>query len=87
MSTLTQDEYDTLFFCAFRYALGRKTYITGVVSELIRDHLDLISTDFKVKAAADLDRAISSGFAGMQCDVAEWLKLRAMLGEDNAGKD
>jgi hypothetical protein len=68
--TLTNID-DLIYFCAFRYALGRKTYIVSyVVSELKKAKLSQQTKDQivnEISLCTDL---------GMNCDRLEWLELR-----------
>lgn len=73
---LTLDQEITLS-CAFRYALGRMTYVTSsVTSELIRLESQLPQT-FKSRIAKEIQEYQDEhGSAGMDMDNREWNKVK-----------
>ncbi len=73
---------DTIVFCAFRYALGRKTYVVSEVVEEIIKRLPEITEQTKMQMSDEIFRAITSQKAGMDIDVAEWLKLKEAVEEN-----
>lgn len=75
MTKLRQDEFRDLAICAFRYALGRRTYITSAVSDLIIKHggdLSHFTRDLMIK---EIKEALYQDRAGMDCDKENWIKL------------
>lgn len=40
---LFEDDFNTLVVCAFRYALGRETYVVDDVAGIIEAHLDKLT--------------------------------------------
>ncbi len=72
-------DIETLIFCAFRYSLGRKTYIVGHICDIIARHKDDISAETKSKMVQEINVAISMGQAGMGMDTDEWKKLAEVL--------
>ena len=40
---LSEDDFNTLVVCAFRYALGRETYVVDDVAGIIEAHLDKLT--------------------------------------------
>lgn len=63
---------------AFRYALGRRTFMPSVVvGELIRNWDNLSHSDRK-QIQDDIRWAIERDMAGMDCDVREWKKILEM---------
>jgi len=60
---------EEILLCAFRYALGRKTYMVGWVAETIEEHWGALSEKYhelikrEIKEAPDL---------GMDCDQKDW---------------
>lgn len=66
--------------CALRYALPRKTYICGVVSEAIIDNLDNLSPKCVHVMARDIDEAFEWGkVSNYDCDIQIWQDLRSRL--------
>jgi hypothetical protein len=77
---------DTLAFCAFRYALGRKTYIVSdVVDELIAV-LPQIEKRTKEQMVDEIVRACNAGVAGMKIDIEEWERLAAAIEEETSNE-
>ena len=76
---VSQKDLDSLLFCSFRYALGRSTYITSVVSELIRDYKSALEDNTVRLIQKEIDSAIAHKRAGMDMDVQEWKKLSEEL--------
>lgn len=66
------DDFNTLSFCAFRYALGRKSYIVRTVVDALIDHKSVLDPCTKDKISAEIVAAIDSGKAGMDMDVKDW---------------
>ena len=64
---------------AFRYALGRMSYIVGVtVDWLIRDW-ELIQPEDQIVIKRDLANALEEGNLGMSCDKKDWQRLALAL--------
>ncbi len=57
---------------ALRYGLGRKTYITGVISEFIINNIELIPDDQKAVMIRDIKQ---QEYYGDDCDEKNWMKL------------
>lgn len=68
-------ELNELLFCAFRYALGRKTYITSTVCELIIKYKFEISHNELKLMIREIEHALHSDNAGQQCDIDSWKKV------------
>jgi len=79
MIEIQKDELEDLCFCSLRYALGRKTYITYVISRLIIKYAEHLQPWIKSKMAHEIRRAIDTDRAGMSCDIVEWEKLFGVL--------
>ena len=68
---------------ALRYALGRRTYITGQTSDFIRKHPELIDERVKEVMIKDLEEYFayrSCYYNDDECDYQSWLKLYEFLG-------
>lgn len=77
-------DLNTFYFCAFRYALGRMTYIVSDVTKLLikatKDGvLDAANRDLMTR---EIRRALDTDNAGMPCDQVEWKKLLKVLEND-----
>jgi hypothetical protein len=79
---LSLDE-EIVLFCAFRYCLGRMTYVvSSCVSEYFRlSHL--FSENFKYRTVTEIDEARDSDNLGMHMDASKWLLLRDFLDVTN----
>lgn len=73
------NEYNTLAFCAFRYALGRMTYIVGDVCDILRKNVDKIDPYNRELMIKEINKAIKDGHAGMDGDVQKWQILSYVL--------
>ena len=69
-----EDDREILIY-AFRYALGRMTYSTLTVSNEIINNWDEISLGDQQLFQKEIKEAIEENRAGMDCDVASWMKV------------
>lgn len=67
-----------ILICAFRYALGRRSYVVGEVIDAIEVNLPELD-GFEEILAEEIDDAESRGSLGMECDRKAWLELREKL--------
>lgn len=74
MKLTKSDERDILIY-AFRYAIGRMTFSSLTMSEIIVNNWSEISTGDKELFKREIQEAIDSDRAGMACDVASWQKV------------
>ena len=94
---VSAEEFDhdlfTIAICAVRYALGRETYMPGLVQEFIMRHPDMISENARTVMLRDIDEAdkISEyklsdgstmkidGLGSTTIDRPGWLRFRDWL--------
>jgi hypothetical protein len=76
MITLDQD---ITIGCAFRYALGRRTYVIDSVASEIERQVDEISTKTLARFVREIGDAIDNKSAGMDMDERRWLECRAII--------
>ncbi len=76
---MSDDDMDAILFLAFRYALGRKSYITAEVSDYLLKYKAYLHDSTKRQIRSEISYAIEVGDAGMQCDIDIWEKLSAKL--------
>jgi hypothetical protein len=69
---------DILMFCAFRYALGRMTYVVGAICDIMRANWSEMSASRREMFKKEIREAIATGRAGMDMDVKEWESLLAL---------
>lgn len=65
---------ELIYLCAFRYAFGRRTYITKIVSSFIRSRVRYLSTNILELFMKELDIP-SETYPGDECDKDSWNKL------------
>lgn len=61
-----------MMLCAVRYALGRTSYMVGIVAEELRRAAPLLPLDLRVVIARDIREALDGNEAGEPCDQKEW---------------
>lgn len=66
----------TLLICAFRYTLGRKTYMVQLIADLLLQNEAYLAPWMKKQIAEEIDEAIRMNDAGHQCDIDCWLAVR-----------
>ena len=72
-------EIDTLMVCAFRYAIGRSTYIVNTIADILIEHKDKLSDGARISIVRDIHRELALDNVGMECDKREWLKVLEAL--------
>jgi len=75
-------ELNDLMVCAFRYALGRRSYITYTISDLLVRHKDKLFVQSKESILKDIQRAFDTNNYGMEMDKEVWQKLKEELQND-----
>jgi hypothetical protein len=82
MKKLTLDQ-EIVLSCAFRYALGRMTYVvSSVTSELIKNE-KVLNWNFKQRIAKEIQEyQDENGLAGMDFDNLEWNKVKWLFTKD-----
>lgn len=76
-----------ILMCAFRYALGRRTYIVDVIANEIKSNWDEIPEYIRVLIHKEINEAMSGGYIGDDCDKETWetiLKLPKDKEDNNA---
>lgn len=63
---------DGVLFSAFRYALGRRTYVVAETAKAIKMNVTRIQPKLRTKMIEEIEEAIRDGYAGMQMDIDEW---------------
>ena len=72
---MQSDDDRLILIAAFRYALGRRTYMPGVVAaEIWHQWLNLTSSDQRL-IQGEIKEAKERGYCGDACDVATWDKI------------
>ncbi len=68
-----------LFFYAFRYALGRKTWVPGEVARMITANIDLMPVEICKQMIKEITEAETAKRLGMDVDAITWKDLREVL--------
>ena len=79
---MNEADKDMLLFCAFRYAIGRRTYIVSLVGDLLIKYKGDVSSESKELILKEIGQAIAVGMGGMDCDVAVWTNVIKELSND-----
>ena len=77
---------EDMVFYAFRYALGRRTYAVGTVSDYLIDNWHRLKPQTKEKMLEEIRDAIKHKRAGMDMDVKMWQRI-LLLEEAVVGKE
>ena len=70
-----------LIFMAFRYAMGRRTYIVEDFSEIIKANIKLVNTANLSIMKREISIALDEDNAGMRCDKDIWTQLLTLIKE------
>lgn len=73
---------DIVIVCAFRYAIGRMTYVVDSVASEIENQIEYISTKSLVLIRKEITDALNANKAGMQMDVERWTKCRIAINDE-----
>ena len=64
-----------LLFCAFKYSLGRMTYVVGAVVDEIKDAWNDLPKGQKENYHKEIKEAMAKGQAGRDMDVKKWQEI------------
>ncbi len=81
MDEFNHTETQDLLVCAFRYALGRRTYITATIADLLIKHKDKFDDNSIHVILRDIKRAFETNKYGMEMDKADWERVLDVLSE------
>lgn len=83
-ATVSNSDLYTMVHCTINYALGRRTYITGLVADTVRRYWAALGDDQRITLTKNLrsdvagyDRAGRS--IGDQCDDRGWRNLLVFM--------
>lgn len=68
-----------MMLCAVRYALGRTSYMVGMVAEELRRVASFLPSELRVVIARDISEALNRNEAGDPCDQREWKACLSLL--------
>lgn len=72
-------QFETLLICSTRYAVGRMTYVTFEMAEIIKQNIDVLSQNCIHVLHRDIKTEIDRGNYGMQMDLENWSKILVLL--------
>ena len=72
MIDISEDDLNTLLVCSARYAVGRRTYITGVIADIIKANVEYIDQHTAHHILEEIELARQHDNLGDYCDVVEW---------------
>jgi len=72
---------DILLFCAMRYALGRRSYVTSAVTAWIIRSAPLMTPVRRAWYVNEIQPIIDAGHAGENMDVQAWKNVLKALKE------
>jgi len=67
--------HNFLVLCAFRYCLGRRTYIVSTCVDFLFDYWAQLDKNTQKLIAEEMRDALEKGQAGDPCDVECWQRL------------
>lgn len=70
---------ESIVFWAFRYALGRMTYVVGDVGDHIIRNAELFSDEFKKNVIGEIREKEYKNELGMEMDKTKWLEVKRVL--------
>ena len=82
---MTPDEQ--ILICAVRYALGRMSYIVGIVCDYVKSKRNELSENCKNIIIKDIEESVEYhhriGYTvGMECDERDWMDLLEILKQE-----
>jgi hypothetical protein len=84
---LEANDGNTLFLCAFRYALGRMTYVTQEVADLLIYHSDQLFEETKERIVKEIQQAYATNNYGMAIDRLQWDNVLREFKQQKEGTD
>ena len=72
---LEDDDDRLVLIAAFRYALGRMSYMPSVISNVIIEQWQHLDLNDRALIKREINEAIQMNNAGMWCDVRRWEKI------------
>lgn len=77
-------KYDSLILiCAFRYALGRRTYVVNTVCrEILNNWYSIPPSDRELIVREILEHREKFHTLGDQCDERDWMRIVTLASED-----
>lgn len=74
---------EILLACAFRYCLGRRTYVVSSCTSELKKKYHLLSDNFKYRTMKEIDEEKLSDNLGASFDAEEWMYIRNLMDMSN----
>ena len=71
----TNPDHELMILAAFRYCIGRATYIVPVCTAWLQEVWPHLGEQSQQQLIKEIDRAIETGRAGHDCDERDWQLL------------
>ncbi len=84
MGSITTHLLSNLLLCSFRYALGRRTYITSDCAAWLTQWWHILPRQWQEQIHDDIRQAIERNAAGHACDIEQWKRVLALPIKDAA---
>jgi hypothetical protein len=72
MTKIEDKELASILLCAFRYSLGRMTYITSDCAGWLKQYWHIMPHAWQKQIQDDIREAIEKDCAGHACDIEVW---------------
>lgn len=75
------DRHDikSMIMFAFRYAMGRKTFASNIITEIIVENLEIFSRNEIAQMITEIDFQERLGGLGDDCDILTWKDFKQLL--------
>lgn len=78
MSLIRESEQEEILHYAFRYALGRQTYVVGFIADAVIHAWPEMTAEQRAMICREIRQAMAAGRAGSDIDVADWQRVLAL---------
>jgi len=68
-----------IMLCAFRYALGRRTFVPTIVAKGIKKNIKVLPTKDLRNIKNEIQYEHEAGGLGDCCDVETWVELKTVI--------
>lgn len=75
-------DFSILVVCAFRYCLGRQTYMPSLFTSIVRNELGKIDTNTLNLMCREITAEEARGCLGADCDIDTWHSFRVIMLEE-----
>jgi len=72
---LSVDDESMILLSSFRYAFGRRTYITKWTVDVLLSNWEFLKKNHQEIIISNIEAGISNGVAGDDCDIEDWRRI------------